>query len=143
MSGVESASRGRRAVEQPDLEGVRTDTRPMWAIAVLPLVTVLFPAQPAVPVSEGTLSAVIADGLPVALILGLVVVEVLLAVADRRILVGRGIIRPMHPAWAILDPVYVIGRAVVVRRRVRGSLNPLWVWIGATIVAYALNSIPR
>jgi hypothetical protein len=81
--------------------------------------------------------------LSITLSLGLLVVGVLLAVEDRRILRQRGLIRPMHPAWEILDPVYVIGRAVVVRRRVRGSVKPLWVWIGTWVVAAVISNLPR
>lgn len=138
-------SAGRRA-QQPDLEGVDTDTQPMWAIAFLPLVDsliALIPAQFNGFAPDPTPVGVALNLVTAALSLGLVVVEVLLAVADRRLLTQRGLIRPMHPAWAILDPVYVIGRAVVVRRRVGGSLKPLWVWIGTSVVAFALNSIPR
>lgn len=146
MNGHDSAPAVRRPVEQPDLEGVDTDTRPMWAIALLPLVGVLIGRIPAPSngfAPDATPAGAVLNGLSIALTLGLGVVGVLLAVADRRILRQRGIIRPMHPAWEILDPVYVIGRAVVVRRRVRGSLNPLWLWIGTSVVATALNSLPR
>ena len=48
----------------------------------------------------------------------------------------------MRPAWAILDIVYVIGRSVVVRRRVRGSMLPLWAWVAATVISYLLLNLP-
>jgi hypothetical protein len=43
MSGFDSAPEPavRRVPQQPDLEGVDTNTRPMWAIACLPLAGVL------------------------------------------------------------------------------------------------------
>lgn len=132
--------------QQSDLRGVDTNTRPMWAIAVLPLAGVpvgLIPSSSNGFAPDASPTGAVLNGLTVALTIGLVVVGVLLAVADRRVLRQRGIFRPMHPAWEILDPVYVIGRAVVVRRRVRGSLTPLWVWIATSIVATAIGSIPR
>lgn len=130
-----------RRPQQPELQGVDTNTRPMWAIACLPLISALIglisaPFQvvhrDAAPTAAGSVS--------VSVSLVFLVVGVLLAVADRRILRQRGIIQPLHPAWEIFDPVYVIGRAVVVRRRVGGSSAPLWVWVGTSIVAFAINN---
>lgn len=134
-------------VQQPELEGIDTNTRPMWIIAVLPLVGILTglvpvpagaPFRPNEPLDEVVLTLV-----SYALTLALTVVEILLAVADRRILIARGLIRPMHPGWALLDPVYVIGRSVVVRRRVRGSLRPLAVWIGSMVIAIVIGALPH
>lgn len=42
--------------------------------------------------------------------------------------------------WAFLNPTYIIGRHVVVHRRVAGSLTPLWVWIGVEIVSLAVTT---
>ena len=39
-----------------------------------------------------------------------------------------------------LNPTYIIGRHVVVRRRVRGSLAPLWVWIATEVLALAVSA---
>jgi hypothetical protein len=136
----------RRTPEQPELEGIDTNTGPMWAIAYLPLAGVLIGLIPSSVngfAPDVTVTGAALNGLTIALSVALAVVAVLLAVFDRRILSGRGIIRPMHPAWEILDPVYVIGRAVVVRRRVRGSLSPLWVWIGTTVFAAVINNLPH
>ena len=146
MSEFDTAPTARRLPQQPELEGIDTDTQPMWAIAFLPLAGVpigLIPASFNGFATDSTPAGVVLNGLAIVLTLGLAVVALLLAVADRRVLRGRGILRPMHPAWELLEPVYVIGRAVVVRRRVRGSLNPLWVWIGTSVVASVLNSLPR
>ncbi|WP_431803349.1 hypothetical protein [Microbacterium sp. bgisy203] len=60
---------------------------------------------------------------------------------DWRELRRRGVVQPFHWAWsffALASPgaaVYMIGRAVVLRRRtVAGGWTPLWVWIGGTVI---------
>ncbi len=55
---------------------------------------------------------------------------------DRRELLRRGIPGPFHWAWSFLGLlVYVIGRAVVLKRRtVRGGWAPMWVMIGLTAI---------
>jgi len=64
---------------------------------------------------------------------------------DWRELRRRGVAAPFHWAWsffALLSAgmaVYMIGRAVVLKRRtVAGGWPPLWTWIGATVVGYIL-----
>lgn len=69
------------------------------------------------------------------------VVGLVLAAADRRILRERGVVRPLHRGWALLAPVHVIARSVVVHRRVGGSLAPLLVWIVSALVAPAAGSL--
>jgi hypothetical protein len=60
---------------------------------------------------------------------------VLLAWLDHRTLRSRGLERPFSWAWALLGPlVYLIGRSVVVRRRVGGSAAPLWLYLGLTVL---------
>lgn len=116
---------------------LRTNTWPMWAIALLPLL--------------GLLTGVVGFGLPVSAHgvgeLGLrvtfdvvpFVLGLLLAAADRRVLLRRGVVAPLHWGWAVLIPVSVIGRSVVVRRRVHGSLAPLWVWLVSSLVVLTVN----
>ncbi|WP_317230147.1 DUF2510 domain-containing protein [Clavibacter sp. MX14-G9D] len=70
--------------------------------------------------------------------------SVALAYFDHRDLTRRGIVRPFHWAWAFIPVaggVYLIGRSIVVRRRIPGSpanaLAPIWLWIGLiAIVAF-------
>jgi hypothetical protein len=142
VTDSDAAAAVRRRPQQPELQGIDTNTGPMWAIACLPLVSALLDSIPspfgAVP-RDVTSTAPGPSGFSVTVSLVLLVVAVLLAVADRRILRERGIIRPLHPAWELFDPVYVIGRAVVVHRRVRGSLSPLWVWVATSIASYAIS----
>jgi len=62
---------------------------------------------------------------------------VVLAFLDFRALKGRGVVKPFHWAWSFLGaPVYVIGRSVIVFRRSRGGLLPLWVFIGVYVITF-------
>ena len=65
---------------------------------------------------------------------------------DWRELRRRGVPAPFHWAWSFFAllgggaAVYMIGRAVVLRRRtVSGGWPPLWVWIGVTVIGYAIT----
>lgn len=61
---------------------------------------------------------------------------------DRRELRARGVERPFHWAWSILSVlVYLIGRSVVVRRRVGGSAAPLWLFLGLGVLGGAIAII--
>jgi hypothetical protein len=60
---------------------------------------------------------------------------VLLAWLDHRTLRARGLERPFSWAWALLGAlVYLVGRSVVVHRRVGGSAAPLWLYLGLTVL---------
>ena len=66
---------------------------------------------------------------------------VVLAFLDWRDLTRRGIAKPFHWAWAFIPVaggVYLIGRSIVVRRRIEGApaaaLTPMWVWIALNVV---------
>ena len=84
-----------------------------------------------VPIDSGVL---LSYGLSIVLLAA----QVLLAVSDQRALRRLGIVRPFPWGWAFLNPVYLIGRHVVVRRRVHGSLAPLWVWIVLQAVSFVV-----
>lgn len=65
---------------------------------------------------------------------------------DWRELRRRGVAAPFHWAWSFFAlvngglAVYMIGRAVVLKRRtVSGGWPPLWVWIGVTVIGYAIT----
>ncbi|PPF70024.1 hypothetical protein C5E16_03680 [Clavibacter michiganensis] len=67
--------------------------------------------------------------------------SVALAYFDHRDLTRRGVVRPFHWAWAFIPVaggVYLIGRSIVVRRRIPGSpanaLAPVWLWIGLIVI---------
>jgi hypothetical protein len=60
---------------------------------------------------------------------------VLLAWLDHRTLRDRGLERPFSWAWALLGAlVYLVGRSVVVHRRVGGSAAPLWLYLGLSVL---------
>jgi len=69
---------------------------------------------------------------------------VLFAWLDHKALLRRGIVAPFHWAYAFIPVtlVYVIGRTVVLRRRVGRGSAPLWVLVGvlvlSTIVSVAI-----
>lgn len=63
---------------------------------------------------------------------------VVLAVLDARRLDRIGILQPFHWAWSFLGPVYPIGRAVVLRRRVGQGLGPLWLLIAAAVASMVI-----
>lgn len=60
--------------------------------------------------------------------------SVALAVHDRRALLRAGYAQPFHWAWAFLSSgVYLIGRSVIVRRRIGRGLAPIWAWAGVSV----------
>jgi hypothetical protein len=69
-------------------------------------------------------------------------VYVVLAALDYRALKARGVPRPFHWAWTFLSSlVYIIGRAVVVRRRTGSGLAPLWVNIGILVITIIVTFV--
>ncbi|QIS41057.1 DUF2510 domain-containing protein [Clavibacter capsici] len=71
---------------------------------------------------------------------------VVVAYFDWRDVGRRGIVRPFHWAWSFLGGgVYVIGRSIIVRRRITGSpasaLTPIWVWAAINVVALFVVTI--
>jgi hypothetical protein len=69
-------------------------------------------------------------------------VGVLLAALDWRALARVGVVRPFHWAFAFIPaPVYIIGRTVVLRRRVRRGMAPLWAWIAVTLASIVVTVV--
>jgi hypothetical protein len=65
---------------------------------------------------------------------------VALAYSDHRILLGAGYMRPFHWAWAFLSTgVYVIGRSIIVQRRIGRGLTPIWVWVAVTVLGLVVS----
>jgi quinol-cytochrome oxidoreductase complex cytochrome b subunit len=58
---------------------------------------------------------------------------VVLAYLDTRSLRRIGLDRPFHWAWSFLGIVYIIGRAVVLKRRVGRGTAPLWIYLLVSI----------
>lgn len=112
---------------------------PVWGMVLLPLISAaplilidLKEYARAVLVAAATHAvAPVPPGFLAAQLLGLVtfVTAIVLAILDRRILIRRGVVRPFHWAWSVVPLVYLIGRAVVLRRRVGRGSAPLWVYL--------------
>ncbi len=68
---------------------------------------------------------------------------IVLAYLDWRTLAARGVPKLFHWAFSAIPSygtyVYVIGRAVVVRRRTGGGLAPLWVFVALQAVVFILS----
>ena len=146
--------------QQPLPEGRTTNTWAIWVMVLLPLLSVVVTlaedpgaefrriiartvqqvhdARSGVVTIRAPFDSYTVLSLGVSVVL--VAIQVGLAVADQRTLRRRGGIRPVSWGWAFLNPTYMIGRHVVVRRRVRGSLAPLWVWIATEAVALVVSA---
>jgi hypothetical protein len=118
----------------------------IWVLAALPVVSLILlsgidfrETMPTSPSGRGTMM----PGLGMVLIqlVGFLLygAAVLVAYLDWRDLGRRGFVRPFHWAWAFLGSgVYVIGRSIIVRRRIEGTpgraLSPIWLWAGLTLL---------
>lgn len=120
---------------------------PIWVVVLLPLVVLLpmltvdFAAYFRAVLAASELS----DRVPVPIPPGIWVTQlvswavypagVVLSYFDWRTLKQRGIVRPFHWAWAFLSIVYLIGRAVVLRRRVGRGSSPFWIYLAVSLIA--------
>ncbi|KQR65738.1 hypothetical protein ASF89_00625 [Frigoribacterium sp. Leaf172] len=67
---------------------------------------------------------------------------VVLSWLDRRTLQARGVERPFHWAWSIVSLlIYLIGRSIVLQRRIGGSAAPLWLFLGLSVCGGAIAII--
>ena len=128
----------------------------IWVIALLPLLSLLglllvdyrqyiedsflIQVDPGsiaqLPASFGQVLAVGALGWLVYLL------SVLFAFLDWRALKKRGVAAPFHWAWAFLFVIpYVIGRAVVLKRRGRSYFAPMWVYLGIYVVTVVVGLV--
>jgi hypothetical protein len=114
---------------------------PIWVLVLLPLVpllpllTVDFTAYVRDLLVSAQVHAVtpVPSGITTAQLLNFATypATVVLAYFDWRALAQRGVVRPFHWAWAFVPfaLVYVIGRAVVLKRRVGRGTSPLWIYL--------------
>jgi hypothetical protein len=117
-------------------EGTTTNTAWIWFIVFLPLLSYLsiFTVdwnaylQASIASPTGGLTAVFQPGFLVMTFGGWVLFAVLVVFGylDYRALKRNGVPQPFHWAWSFLNPVYPIGRAVVVRRRTGSGIWPMW-----------------
>ncbi|MET0590243.1 MAG: DUF2510 domain-containing protein [Naasia sp.] len=135
---------------QPELAaGTKVDTPFIWIFALLPLVSLLSfafydveeamrlalenPSDPTATYTPGYFAASAISWV----IYG---ASVVLAFFDHRALTRMGVVRPFHWAWAFLFTIpYPIGRAVVLRRRVRRGLAPMWVYLATTVLGLVVS----
>ena len=145
---------GSGGIQQPALaEGVRVNTVWAWLIALLPLLSLLsflvwnirayLEASLHAATDPGAATAALfTPGYALALLIALVVYagSIVCAVLDHRALTGIGVVRPFHWAWQFLPPVYIIGRAVVLHRRVHRGTGPLWVFIAVYVIVFVVQA---
>jgi hypothetical protein len=132
--------------QQPLSSDTPIFTVPLWAIVFLPLVAMLgnllipvaapvsFSGQtPQMPAFDP--SDLMRNGLNLAVFAA----GIILAFADRRALLRAGYVRPFHWGWAFLSAgVYVVGRSIIVQRRVGRGLQPLlpiWIWVAVALLS--------
>ncbi len=70
---------------------------------------------------------------------------ILLAYFDSRTLAARGVPKLFHWGFTAIPTygtyVYVIGRAIVVRRRTGGGLAPLWVFVALQAIVFIVSLV--
>ena len=140
-------------IQKPLAADTPVFTVSIWVIVFLPLLVtlgnLLFPTPSLASVYEAAATnegqsfdqAGILRNLLTLFVYGATVV---LAFLDRRALLQAGYVRPFHWAWAFLSTgVYVVGRSIIVQRRIGRGLTPIWVWVGVTLlgVAVAVSSV--
>ncbi len=143
------------AVEQPPLAaGARVNSVWIWIYVLTPIITIvtsLLPGPAAdapsqvlrspTGVTETNIQFVHlgASGL---LGIGLYGLGVVMALLDWRALGRLAVVRPFHWAYAFIPaPVYIIGRTVVLRRRVRRGMAPLWTWIAVFVASIVIGVV--
>lgn len=141
------------SIEQPPLApGAQVDTPFIWIIALLPLLSaVAFMTwdvegffRRAIEDPRHAASAQFADpGYLLTSAVGFLIYPaiVVLAYVDWRSLTRMGVVRPFHWAWSFLTIVYIIGRPVVLRRRVHRGLAPLWTFLIVYLVVLVVIGV--
>jgi hypothetical protein len=119
----------------------------IWVLAALPVVSLLIALNvdyraaldmsPRGPSPEAAVASALSSLVQFLVWAGTVV----LAYFDWRDLGRRGIAKPFHWAWAFIPVaggVYLIGRSIIVRRRIEGApgaaLSPIWLWVGLNVI---------
>jgi hypothetical protein len=128
--------------------GTKTNTPWIWLIVFLPLLSYLslfaidwsayFQASLNSP--TGSLSSIFTPGYLLSTVGGWVLYALLVVFSflDHRALKSRGVPQPFHWAWGFLNPVYPIGRAVVVRRRTGAGIWPMWGAIAVLVTGFVI-----
>ncbi|MEQ1737538.1 MAG: DUF2510 domain-containing protein [Rhodoglobus sp.] len=131
--------------------GTKTNTVWIWLIVFLPVLSYLslfsidwnayFQASLASP--TGSVAALFTPGYVLTTVLGWILFALLVVFGylDYRALIRNGVPRPFHWGWSFLNPVYPIGRAVVVRRRTGSGIWPMWGAIGVLVFGFIVAII--
>jgi len=108
------------------------NTGPVWAIALLPVVMLVFGLLYLLSGAAGALPTVTL----IAIVLGVpYVATVVLAWVDHRRLLRAGFDRPAHWGFALLTaPVYLIARFAAVVRETGNGFAPLMTWVGVGVL---------
>lgn len=125
--------------------GTRVNDTLLWTMVLLPILSLIALSQfDLTSYLMRSMSTVMPTFDPVYLLIRLLgfaiyVASVVLAFFDWRRLSRLGITRPFHWAWTFLSTgVYVIGRCVIVRRRVGGKLTVVWAWVAIAVLGIIL-----
>ena len=131
--------------------GTKTNTPWIWLIVFLPvlsylsLLTIDWNAyfQAALGSTGSSAAAMFSPAYLLSSLLGWVLAALLVVFGylDHRALVRNGVPQPFHWAWSFLNPVYPIGRAVVVRRRTGSGIWPMWGAIGVLVFGFIVGII--
>ncbi|GAB2980601.1 DUF2510 domain-containing protein [Frigoribacterium salinisoli] len=133
-----------RPQQQPLPEGTSVSTPWIWLIVLFPLIslvdmlTVDYSAVVSASLEDPTATSSLGLRDVLSSLLGFLLwgLTVLFAWFDHKALRQRGVVAPFHWAYAFIPVtlVYVIGRTVVLRRRVGRGSAPLWVLVGILVV---------
>ena len=139
----------------PARRDIPTNTVWIWLVVALPLVSLvtLFLFVFTAYIQESIYASLYPEQAPYAAAASLAVtagasafsfviaaLTVLFSFLDWRQLRARGIDRPFHWAWSFFvlaissGGVYIIGRAVILRRQTGKGMAPVWGWIAVTLV---------
>jgi hypothetical protein len=135
-------------VQKPLPSGTPVFTVSLWVIVFLPLLgtlgVLLIPTPSMAAMFDAQVTGEVPPYDPAGLLRNLVTfliygATVALAFLDRRALLRAGYVRPFHWGWAFLSAgVYVVGRSIIVQRRIGRGLLPIWVWVGVTLLGAAV-----
>ncbi|MES2169391.1 MAG: DUF2510 domain-containing protein [Actinomycetota bacterium] len=117
-------------VRSTSLPRLPVSTGPVWIIALLPLLQLVFGLLVLV-----GLGSIIGIGFTISTFAAPYIIVIVLAIADRAMLIRAGHENPAHWGWAFLSaPVYLIARSAALIRTGNVGLGPLLVWVALGIL---------
>jgi hypothetical protein len=131
-SGPANAERAKSPAARPGFSPVSTGTAPVWIIALLPLLqlVIVLLLVTGLGSTQGT------EPLMPAILAVLSLATIVLAIADHRLLRGKGIAGPAHWTWSLLTaPIYLFVRAMVLTRTTGRGFGPLLVWVALALLS--------